>query len=84
MRTVCQPITKSAMQLVHKLFRHILISIRAVSVLIFVWVSFHRRHINTLLYFGPLRRHKSSFSLIFKRQWCVYNLRHSYINNVRC
>ena len=29
MRTICQPITKSAVQLVHKLFRHILIYICA-------------------------------------------------------
>ena len=81
MRTVSPPITKPAMQLAHKLLRHILIYIRALHM--FVWVSFHPRHINSLLFFRPLRRQKSSFSSIYKRQWCMYNLPHSYINNVK-
>ena len=33
--------------------------------------------------FGPLRQQKSSFSSIFKKQWCIYNLPHSDINKFR-
>ena len=83
MRTVCQPISKYAMQLVYKLLRHILyLSVLCICFNICMGVI-PPRYINSLLYFRPLRRHKSSFSSIFKRQWCMYNLRHSYINNVR-
>ena len=83
MRTVCPPITKYAMQLVNRLFRHIsYLSVLCICFNVAMGVIPHSTH-KLITVLGPLRHQKSSFSSIFKRQWCMYNLPHSYKNNAR-